>query len=59
MLNVTPQFISDIEQDRRVLGTKYLPRLPPDMRAVVAQAMVSEHLIAIERICEPQPPEAA
>lgn len=59
MLGVTPQFISDIEQDRRALGEKYLPSLPPNVRIKVALAMMSEHQEAIARINSIPDPEAA
>lgn len=49
-LGVTPQFISDLEKDRRALGEKYLPMLPPVMRAFVSEAMMNEHRSAISRI---------
>mgnify|MGYP001599507943 CR=1 FL=1 len=63
MLGVTPQFICDIELERRVLGEKYLPLLPPGIRVLVTWAMVNEHRSTIARLengaIEPQPPEAA
>lgn len=59
MLGVTPQFISDIEQDRRVLGDKYLWDLPPAIRGPVSQAMRDRLQEALSRINDaPVRPEA-
>lgn len=52
MLGITPQFVSDIENDRRALGEKYLPDLPPTIRTQVALAMMREHQSAIDRLSE-------
>jgi transcriptional regulator with XRE-family HTH domain len=65
LLETTPQFINDVEHNRRTLGEKYLPKLPEVMRAFVATAMMNEHQAAIDRIGSdlwesvPEPPEAA
>ena len=50
LMGVSPQYLNDIEHDRRSLGEKHLPALPPPVRAAVAAAMVSEHQAAIERL---------
>ena len=50
LLGVSPQYLNDVEHDRRPLSEKHLPALPGSVRAAVAAAMVSEHQAAIERL---------